>query len=110
MIVAYIIISIISIINLILCSVLVTEIRRQEEKMQYLIEQNYSILAHISFSNDAEEMILWKIRQDVYNWQNMWASKEQYEDAQQAKIMIRNIEYLIENYRKNIKQHDSINN
>ena len=40
----------------------------------------------------------------------MWASKEQYEDAQQAKIMIRNIEYLIENYRKNIKQHDSINN
>lgn len=33
MIVAYIIISIISIINLILCSALVTEIRRQEEKM-----------------------------------------------------------------------------
>lgn len=99
-------ICMISIVNFALCGILILEVQRQNRKMQYLVEQGHLILTHINFTSDANEAILWKIRQEIFTWQNQWAASEQYEAAQQAKIMLSNIEYLIENYRKNIKTND----
>lgn len=50
---------------------------------------------------------LWKIRQEIYNWQQQWAARDEFEAAQQAKNMIQNIERLIEIHFKRVEENEN---
>lgn len=48
----------------------------------------------------AEQLNLWKLRQDIYAWQKSLIAKEEYEAAQQTKAVLGNIEQLIKVYNQ----------
>ena len=50
---------------------------------------------------------LWKIRQEIYNWQQQWAARDEFEAAQQAKNMMQNIERLIEIHFKRVEENEN---
>ena len=61
------------------------------------------MLSHSQFTNDANEMILWKIRYDIWCWNENLVKAENYEMAQQAKVATNIIADMITFYRNNLK-------
>jgi hypothetical protein len=56
-----------------------------------------------SFTNDAIEMMLWKIRYNIVRWEKEFVESENYEMAQEAKKASTIIEGMINYYRENMK-------
>ena len=75
--------------------------------MESLVDATYVQLQMLKFIGDAEASNLWKIRQEIYDWQCRWAASDEYEAAQQAKIMIENIEGLINNHENIFKYNEN---
>ena len=91
-------------------SILVWLIRQsQQQEKQFDILLN-AICTQIKMQNYMEEVAvsnLWKIRQEIYNWMQQWASKDEFDAAQQAKNMITNIESLINIHNKRIHENEN---
>lgn len=83
-------------------------IKKHTKRIEILIDAAYTQLQMLKFISEAEASNLWKIRQEVYNWQYKWAAQEEYEAAQQAKIMVEHIEELI-NIHSNIVHNNEDN-
>jgi hypothetical protein len=62
-----------------------------------------SMLFQQSFTNDAIEMMLWKIRYNIVRWEKEFVESENYEMAQEAKKASTIIEGMINYYRENMK-------
>lgn len=82
-------------------------INKQTEHTEIMVGAMYAQLQMLKFISDAEASNLWKIRQEVYNWQCEWTAKEEYEAAQQAKIMVEHIEKLINSHSKIVKDNEN---
>ena len=70
-------------------------IKNQQDSLEALVNAAYIQLQTMKFITESSNCNLWKIRQEIYNWQCQWVEKEEYEAAQQAKLMLQNIEKLI---------------
>lgn len=84
-----------AICNLIGIYVMYKNSQKQKKNTEILIQINSLQLQMLKLQNEAAISNLWKIRQEIYNWQCAWASQEEYEAAGAAKKMLQNIEYLI---------------
>lgn len=60
-----------------------------------------------SYMEEVAASNLWKIRQEIYNWQQQWTARDEFEAAQQAKNMIQNIERLIEIHFKRVEENEN---
>lgn len=80
--------------------------KQQTKYINIIADAMYAQLQIIKFLSHAEASNLWKIRQEIYNWQCQWASKDEYEAAQQAKIMIEHIENLISIHTNITKEYE----
>ena len=76
--------------------------------MKTMADAMFAQLYILKFLGKAEASNLWKIRQEIYNWQCQWVEKDEYEAAKQAKIMIEHIEELI-NIHSNFTNHNENN-
>lgn len=45
---------------------------RQAKRLQLMLTYQQLLLAHLQFCNDAHEMVLWKERCDIIQWQKSW--------------------------------------
>lgn len=80
--------------------------KKQVNYMEIVINAIYAQLQMLRFLGDAEASNLWKIRQEIYNWQCQWTTMEEYEIAQQAKIMVAHIENLIKIHENIINKYE----
>lgn len=81
-----------------------------QKDINLLIEINRTELLMLQHLGAAAISNLWKIRQDIYNWQCQWIAREDYEAADQAKMMITDIEKQIKLLSKIIKDDKSKDN
>lgn len=105
------------VINMAICLILAKNIGRIKDETEQLIllaklhnDQLQQIYEHSVFTNDAMELLLWKTRQEVYTWQRLWAQTEQYEAAEQAKMVIQQAEAMINYHRNKLKQNGRVFN
>lgn len=80
--------------------------KQQTEYIDIIADTMYVQFQMIKFLSDAETSNLWKIRQEIYNWQCQWAAKDEYEAAQQAQQMIKHIEELIKIHANLTKEYE----
>lgn len=80
--------------------------KQQTEYIDIIADTMDVQLQMIKFLSDAETSNLWKIRQEIYNWQCQWAAKDEYEAAQQAQQMIKHIEELIKIHANLTKEYE----
>lgn len=103
--------SIITLICAVCCAIaliLLYQFSKQQTKYIDIIANTmYAQLQMLKFLSDAEASNLWKIRQEIYNWQCQWAAKDEYEAAQQAKQMIEHIEELINIHANSTKEYEN---
>lgn len=95
------------ILCLILFAIAIYALRKLSKQYKTLQEIYYLqklMLSHSQFTNDANEMILWKIRYDIWCWNENLVKAENYEMAQQAKVATNIIADMITFYRNNLKQ------
>lgn len=104
------IVSIVTSICTVCCIIATTLLYRffkqQTEYIDIIADTMYVQLQMIKFLSDAETSNLWKIRQEIYNWQCQWAAKDEYEAAQQAQQMIKHIEELIKIHANLTKEYE----
>lgn len=104
------IVSIVTSICAVCCIIATTLLYRfskqQTEYIDIIADTMYVQLQMIKFLSDAETSNLWKIRQEIYNWQCQWAAKDEYEAAQQAQQMIKHIEELIKIHANLTKEYE----
>ena len=79
------------------------KLAKQYKTLQELYYLQKLMLSHSQFTNDANEMILWKIRYDIWCWNENLVKAENYEMAQQAKVATNIIADMITFYRNNLK-------
>ena len=90
------------ILCLILFAIAIYALRKLSKQYKTLQEIYYLqklMLSHSQFTNDANEMILWKIRYDIWCWNENLVKAENYEMAQQAKVATNIIADMITFYR-----------
>ena len=93
--------------NLIMVFMLYHIFKKQEERINFLINAVCGQFQMLHFLSKSEVCHLWKIRQEIYGWQCKWAAQEEYRAAQQAKTMIENIEQLINIHKTIVKDHEN---
>lgn len=103
--------------NMTMCLTLVWNIRKTRkdiERLSLLIQicadQQRMICGHSIFTNDAMELLLWKNRQEVYTWMQLWAQMEQYEAADQAKTVVQQMEAMINYHRNKTNENEKSDN
>ncbi|MGN1216547.1 MAG: hypothetical protein ACI4TD_01070 [Phocaeicola sp.] len=101
-----IIASICAVCGIIAIALLYRLSKQQTEYIDIVTDTMYIQLQMIKFLSDAETSNLWKIRQEIYNWQCQWAAKDEYEAAQQAQQMIKHIEELIQIHANLTKEYE----
>ena len=104
--IVYFITSVCALCSIVTLVILKRFIKEQENKTDILINSMYTQLQIIKYLGNAESCVLWKIRQDIYNWQCQWCEREEFEAAQQANMMNDNIEQLI-NFYKDIDYNEN---
>lgn len=80
---------------------------RQAKRLQLMLTYQQLLLAHLQFCNDAHEMVLWKERCDIIQWQKELVSIENYEMAKETQKTIKRIANMINFYRDNLKAHEN---
>lgn len=103
----YIILGAIAISNLSIIAWLIRLSRQQEKQFDILLNALCTQLKMQSYMEEVAACNLWKIRQEIYNWQQQWAARDEFEAAQQAKNMIQNIERLIEIHFKRVEENEN---
>ena len=103
----YIILGTIAISNLSIIAWLIRLSRQQEKQFDILLNALCTQLKMQSYMEEVAASNLWKIRQEIYNWQQQWAARDEFEAAQQAKNMIQNIERLIEIHFKRVEENEN---
>lgn len=105
------------VMNVAMCIALARSVGKMRDNMENLtlLVKSYSdmqqqIWYSSIFTNDALELLLWKTRQEVFTWQNLWVQAEQYEAAEQAKIVLQQIESMINFHRNQMKQNEKTDN
>jgi len=103
--------------NIAMCLILAKDMNKMQNDMERfaILLKTYSdiqqqIWFHSVFTNDAMELLLWKARQEVYTWQSLWVQAEQYEAAEQAKIVLQQMESMIKFHREQLKQNEKADN
>ena len=94
------------ILCLILFAIAIYALRKLSKQYKTLQEIYYLqklMFSHSQFTNDANEMVLWKIRYDIWCWNENLVKSENYEMAQQAKVATNIIADMITFYRNNLK-------
>ena len=81
-----------------------------QKDINLLIETNRMQLLMLQHLGAAAISNLWKIRNDIYNWKCQWINREEYEAANQAQMMIADIEKQIELLSKIIKDDEGKDN
>lgn len=111
------ILFLLGIINIIACWALGKSVNKMRHELESLFlflklyaDELQRIHENAIFANDAMELLLWKARQEVYTWQQMWAQAEQYEAANQAKQVIQQMEAMINYHRTKMKDDEKLHN
>ena len=81
-----------------------------QKNIKLLIEANRMELIILQYLGKATVCNLWKIRQEIYNWQCQWAERDEFEAANQAKMIIEDIEKQIELISKTIEDDKNKDN
>lgn len=100
------------IITLVICNIIIVALwyrhhKKQAEHISLIVLMIHAQLQMLKFLGNAEVSNLWKIRQEIYSWKCKWAGQEEYEAAQQAQLMIENIEELIKIHSNITKQYEN---
>lgn len=91
-------------IQLAIICFLYENVNRNNSLLHKIKEKQELVQKHIYFANDTHEMVLWKIRYDIFLWKDQFVKKENYEMAEQTKAAINIIDGMIQYYRDNLKQ------
>ena len=98
-------------INLLICTLLIFKFyrvyKRQSKCINLLTDTTIAQIHMLKFIVESNVCNLWKIRQEIYNWSRRWETDEEYEAAQQAQIMMQNIEKLIDIHLQTINNNEN---
>ena len=84
-------------------------LQQQDMNTQLIMRAECTQLDILRLHGEMQYCNLWKIRQEIYNWQCKWSQEEHYEAAKNAKIMVEKVEELIDLYVKINEEYDTEN-
>lgn len=93
------------VIQTILTIWLVREQRKEYKIMEIMAGSQAWLVANMQFANDANEMLLWKIRYDILQWKKDFIENENYEMIKESRLATEIIADMIEQYRRNLKSY-----
>lgn len=103
----YIILGAIAGLNISAVAWLIRLSRQQQRQFDILLDALCTQLKMQSYMEEVAMSNLWKNRQEIYNWMQQWAARDEFEAAQQAKNMIENIEKLIEIHTNRVHENEN---